>query len=92
LIGETFIFDGVVHVAGLSFDHMESRPTPEEVEAILDRTKRLLGGLPDYWMGDGISEEAKRSRKANYDVIGGNAPTDMAAVGSLSLLRPGEQE
>jgi predicted TIM-barrel fold metal-dependent hydrolase len=86
LIRDTFVFDGVVHVADLSFDHMKVRPTPEQVEAILDRTKRLLGGLIDQRMGDDISEEAKGTPSANYDVIFGNAPTDMAAVGSLPFF------
>ena len=86
MIGETFVFDGVAHVADLSFEHMKVRPTPEQVEAMLDRTQRLIGGLLDHRMGDDVSEEAKGTPEANYDVIFRHAPTDMAAVGSLPFF------
>jgi predicted TIM-barrel fold metal-dependent hydrolase len=86
VIEDVFVFDGVVHVSDLSFEHMKTRPTPDEVEAILERTQRLLGGLIDLRMGDDISEEAKGTPSANYDVIFRNAPTDMAAVGSLPFF------
>ncbi len=81
-----FVVDGVVHVSDLSFEHLKSIPTPEQVEAILDRTQRLLGGLLDHRMGNDISEEAKGTPEANYDVVFGNAPTDMALVGSLPFF------
>ena len=86
MIGETFVFDGVVHVADLSFDHVKKIPSPEQVEAMLDRTSRLLGGLLDHRMGDDVSEEARGTPSANYDILFRNAPTDMAAVGSLPFF------
>jgi predicted TIM-barrel fold metal-dependent hydrolase len=86
MVGDTFVFDGVVHVSDMSFEHMKFTPTPEEIEAILDRTERLLGGIIDHRMGNDVSDVAKGSPEANYDVIFRNAPTDMAVVGNLPFF------
>src|SRR4051794_31466147 len=80
-----FVVDGVVHVADLSFDHMKVRPSIEEIEEILDRNVRLLGGVlaKNQRMGDDVSDEARGKPDANYQVIFGSGATDMALVGSL---------
>lgn len=86
MLDDMFVIDGVVHVADLSFEHLKAIPTSEQIAAQLDRTKRLMGGLLDHRMGNDISEEAKGTPSANYDVIFGQAPTDMAVVGSLPFF------
>lgn len=86
MIGDTFVFDGVVHVMDFSFENMDKIPDVEEVEAILDRTKRLLGGLIDARMGPDVTEPMKGSAEANYDVMFTDAPTDMAIVGNLPFF------
>src|SRR5438876_7757727 len=86
MVGDTFVFDGVVHVGDMSFENMKYVPSPEEIEHILARTKRLLGEVMDVRMGDDILPAGKGSLEANYDVMFRNAPTDMAVVGNLPFF------
>jgi len=86
MVDDTFVFDGVVHVADFSFENLKARPNPEQIDAFISAVRRALGGVVTVTMGDDVSDVAKGSTEANYDVIFRDAPTDMAVVGNLPFF------
>lgn len=82
-----FVFDSVIHVVDYSPDHMKADVAwrdPELVAEMIRLSKVLTGGVFDVdWRDDSHSPAIRGNLGANYDVMFGNAPTDMAVVGSL---------
>jgi uncharacterized protein len=96
LLNDTFIFDGVVHVLDWSMEKLsdrspEERATREEeirlgeilTGDVFDLTSMVTKELPEAMAG---------SPEANYDLIFGESPTDMAMVGSLPVEPVDEHE
>ncbi|HEU4600216.1 MAG TPA: amidohydrolase family protein [Solirubrobacterales bacterium] len=92
MIDDIFIFDGVVHVIdwSLAFEKSPGEdPSAGETERekAINLAQRVTGNVFDFSpMLQGEPPDAmKGSPAANYEVIFGQSPTDMAMVGSLPV-------
>jgi hypothetical protein len=90
MIDDVFIFDGVVHVVDWSLESLRSDlnlADPAVREETIKLANRLTGDVFDFssMMTGELPEAMKGTPAANYDLIFGQAPTDIAMVGSLAF-------
>jgi uncharacterized protein len=94
MIDKAFVFDAAVHVMDWSVDRMKDGVAfkdPELVGELIRLNQVLVGGVFEADPGAAdLPDDMTGSIQANYDTIFGQAPTDMAVVGSLAF-GPGTQ-
>lgn len=89
MLGDTFVIDGVVHVVDFSMEHMGENAAladPKMREAFWDLSIRITGGMFPYREGllrGELPSSLTPSTEANYQIVFGGTPTDMAIVGCI---------